>query len=242
MASFPKLIPAFTATVRTCIPRTPLSKSRRRLARPEPPCPSPVVASRVPSPIVASRVPSPVVASRVPAPASRPRSPSRASLSRVPRPGADLPPQIPISAPSQIGSARSGGLSHVSFLGEGGSVRSEPGYPLALDAVFVHGADYIRADPGGRHVRLEVSSLIKDTATGAFVRYNYTGTIPLAGPAGRVLGGQDGAGTTEFGEVCECLPTVRRCIWVTGGIWVLLKPQDVRRAGLTRRASYARHL
>ena len=198
MASFPKLIPAFTATVRTCIPRTPLSKSRRRLARPEPPCPSPVVASRVP------------------APASRPRSPSRASLSRVPRPGADLPPQIPISAPSQIGSARSGGLSHVSFLAEGGSVRSEPGYPLALDAVFVHGADYIRADPGGRHVRLEVSSLLKDTATGAFVRYNYTGTIPLAGPAGRVLGGQDGAGTTEFGEVCECLPTVRRCLGSLG--------------------------
>jgi len=93
----------------------------------------------------------------------------------------------------------------VSVLSEGGTLKSEPGYPVQLDAVFVHGADYIRSDPSGRHVRLEVSSLIKDKATGAFVRYNYTGTIPLTGPAGEVLGGKQDAGTTDFGEICKFL-------------------------------------
>ncbi len=43
--------------------------------------------------------------------------------------------------------------------------------------------------------------MTKDT-TGAFIRYNYTGTVPLAGPGGKVLTGQPDAKTTEFGEIC----------------------------------------
>ena len=74
---------------------------------------------------------------------------------------------------------------------------------MSLDADIVHGSDYIRADADGQHVRLEVSSLAKDKTSGAFVRYNYNGTIPMAGPAGKVLGDKEDAGTTEFGEFCE---------------------------------------
>jgi hypothetical protein len=66
--------------------------------------------------------------------------------------------------------------------------------------VFAHGADYIKVDPDGKHARLDVQSVLKDKATGGLIRYNYTGTITLAGPAGKVLRGDADAKTTGFGE------------------------------------------
>ena len=95
----------------------------------------------------------------------------------------------------------------MAILPDSGSLKAEPGYSLPLDAVFLHGSDYIRADADGAHVRLEVASLIRDKATGALVRFNYTGTIPMAGPAGAVLGDKEGAGSTDFGEICELFST-----------------------------------
>ncbi len=77
-----------------------------------------------------------------------------------------------------------------------------------MDAAFVHGSDYIRGDPDGEHVRLEVSSLMKDSKTGAFLRYNYTGTIAMGGPAAKVLTGHPEAATTSFGEVCQSRPSL----------------------------------
>jgi len=87
-------------------------------------------------------------------------------------------------------------------------MKSEPGYPIQLDAVFAHGGDYIRVDPDGKRVRLEVSSLLKDKS-GAFVRFDYSGVVPLTGPAGKVLGGAADAKTTEQGEICKfCTATL----------------------------------
>lgn len=44
----------------------------------------------------------------------------------------------------------------------GGTVKSDPGYPLALDAQFVGtGNDYIHADPDNKHLRLNAHGVIK---------------------------------------------------------------------------------
>jgi len=107
--------------------------------------------------------------------------------------------RISISPPSHVGSLRSGSQTHVAILPDTGFLQSEPGYPIQVDAIFVHGSDYIRADPDGQHVRLEVSSLLKDKS-GGFIRYSYTGTVRMDGQAAKVLSGDAGAVTTDFGE------------------------------------------
>lgn len=44
----------------------------------------------------------------------------------------------------------------------GGTVKSDPGYPLALDAEFVGtGNDYIHTDPDNKHLRLNAHGVIK---------------------------------------------------------------------------------
>ncbi|KAH9435082.1 hypothetical protein MCOR02_004039 [Pyricularia oryzae] len=106
--------------------------------------------------------------------------------------------EVPITAPTSIGSTRSGGLVHAGFVPEAGSLKSEPGYPIQVDAVFLHGSDYIRPDPDQRHVRLEVSSLMRDAKSGAHFRFDYRGTGSTTGPAGLVLSGSPEAKTTEF--------------------------------------------
>lgn len=85
-----------------------------------------------------------------------------------------------------------------------------------MDAVFVHGADYLRLDPDGKHIRLEVSSVLKDSKSGSVIRYDYTGTIDMGGPAGKVLRDEKDAKTTDFGEACEFgnYAVQRRvCLW-----------------------------
>jgi len=68
---------------------------------------------------------------------------------------------------------------------------------------MLHGADFIRVDADGRNARLEVQSLVKDKATGGLVRLNYTGTVNLEGPNGKVLNGEADAATTNFGQACK---------------------------------------
>jgi hypothetical protein len=92
----------------------------------------------------------------------------------------------------------------VPFLSEGGTIVSEPSYPIQLNAAITHGADYIKAFPDGRHVRLDVQSTAHDAATGALVRFIYTGKISTLGPAGKVLRGEADAATTPFGDACKC--------------------------------------
>jgi hypothetical protein len=93
----------------------------------------------------------------------------------------------------------------VPFASKGGSIVSEPSYPIALKADIEHGADYITTAPGGKYVKLEVHGIARDTLTGGLLRIRYTGRIPTTGPAGKVLRGEAGAGTTPFGEACESL-------------------------------------
>jgi hypothetical protein len=44
----------------------------------------------------------------------------------------------------------------------GGSIKSEPGFSPAVDAKFVGtGNDFIRNDPGGKHMRLNAHGVVK---------------------------------------------------------------------------------
>lgn len=90
------------------------------------------------------------------------------------------------------------------FVPNSGSLKSEASYPIQLDAEFVHGADYVRMDPNGENVRLEIHSVGKDKATGALFRFSYTGSVSLAGAAGKVFRGEPDMATTGFGDACEC--------------------------------------
>ncbi|KAK0731090.1 hypothetical protein B0H67DRAFT_477585 [Lasiosphaeris hirsuta] len=108
---------------------------------------------------------------------------------------------VVIDPPTPIGpTARGGNLVHVAFIPNTGFIRSEPGYPIQLDAVFIHGVDNIKVDPDGTNSRLDVQSAAKDQLTGALVRFSYTGTIAMGGAAGKVLTGTSDAATTGFGE------------------------------------------
>ncbi|KAJ9157825.1 hypothetical protein NKR23_g588 [Pleurostoma richardsiae] len=109
--------------------------------------------------------------------------------------------QLFISPPNQVGTLATGtSLTHVTILPDQGFLRSEPGYPIQLDATVLHGSDYIKGDADGAHVRLEVASLLKDKKTGGLLRFCYTGTIEMGGEAGKVLTGHADAKTTPFGE------------------------------------------
>lgn len=94
-------------------------------------------------------------------------------------------------------------LTHVSFVAGQEALTSEAGYPTSLKGTWVHGSDYIKTDADGAKSRLEVDSLVKDTATGGLVRYRYTGVVDMSGAAGKVLRDDAGAATTDFGEICE---------------------------------------
>ena len=66
----------------------------------------------------------------------------------------------------------------------------------------MHGSDFIRQDPSGKHVRLDVNSILKDT-TGAIIAFKYSGVIALTPSTATVLGGSPDAKTTGFGDACE---------------------------------------
>lgn len=82
-------------------------------------------------------------------------------------------------------------------------MKSEPGYPIPVDATFVHGSDYIRQDASQKHVRLDVNSLLRDQS-GAMIKFDYSGVIELTPPTGAALAGAEGAKTTDFGDASEC--------------------------------------
>lgn len=93
--------------------------------------------------------------------------------------------------------------------------------------MFLHGSDYLRFDPDGRHARLQVSSALRDRGSGAVVRFDYTGVIDISGPAGAVLKGLPGAGTTGFGDACELVPRLAVFSTPTFSFFVLHK-ENVR--------------
>ncbi|KAK4031811.1 hypothetical protein C8A01DRAFT_41740 [Parachaetomium inaequale] len=91
-------------------------------------------------------------------------------------------------------------LTFASFVPSASTIISEPSYPLQIDATVEHGADYIKLAADGGHVRLDVQSMARDARSGGLLRFSYRGKIATGGEAGRVLRGEEGAGTTGFGE------------------------------------------
>jgi hypothetical protein len=59
-------------------------------------------------------------------------------------------------------------------------------------------------DPSGKHIRLEVNSILKDKS-GALISYKYSGIINITPGVAAILGGNPDAKTTEFGDACKCL-------------------------------------
>ncbi|KAL1879934.1 hypothetical protein VTK73DRAFT_6630 [Phialemonium thermophilum] len=111
--------------------------------------------------------------------------------------------QIVLEPPSSVGSgSRGSSLLHVTFSKDSGFLRSEPSYPVRVDAVFVHGADFIKLDPDGRHARLDVQSLLRDKIVpNGFIRFNYTGTVDMSSSAGKVLRNDPDAQSTDYGDI-----------------------------------------
>ncbi|KAJ4319156.1 hypothetical protein N0V84_006518 [Fusarium piperis] len=104
--------------------------------------------------------------------------------------------QIYIDAPLVINPD----LLNIPFVPNLGTLVSEPGYEPPLEATFVHGSDFLRRDPDGQRVRLDVSSVARDSTSGAMLRFSYNGVVGVAGDEGRVIRGDGNATTTGFGN------------------------------------------
>ncbi|KAF5243116.1 hypothetical protein FOXYS1_15324 [Fusarium oxysporum] len=103
--------------------------------------------------------------------------------------------QIAINDPFVITS----NLLNIPFLPKAGTLISEPGYELPLEATFIHGSDFIRRDPDGQWAKLEVTSVARDTS-GSLLRFSYNGVVNMAGDEGKVIRGDTNATTTGFGN------------------------------------------
>ncbi|KAF2186196.1 hypothetical protein K469DRAFT_776161 [Zopfia rhizophila CBS 207.26] len=79
--------------------------------------------------------------------------------------------QLRSTVPLQIGNVASGGSLQVVPI-VWGTVKSEPGYDVALDAEVVHGADYVRIEPAQTHVSIGVNTVLKNV-DGSHMSYSY---------------------------------------------------------------------
>ncbi|GAB1310372.1 hypothetical protein MFIFM68171_00582 [Madurella fahalii] len=134
--------------------------------------------------------------------------------------------KVAILPPSSI----SPSLTLVPFSSTGGTIVSEPSYPIKLNAAIEHGADYITAAPDGRSVHLDVNATARDPAANGLIRIKYTGKISTTGPAGKVLRGEAGAATTDFGEAfvhfefetgIESMAALQEKVYVGSGRFIL---------------------
>ncbi|KAI9839847.1 MAG: hypothetical protein M1819_000037 [Sarea resinae] len=107
---------------------------------------------------------------------------------------------VEIDAPLGVGSLSKGAPLTVVPM-TGGTLKAEPGFTSpALDAKFIGtGYDYIRHDPSGEHMRLDVRSQLKNKDGALFSLY-YTGVIAKDPALLKVLEGSPDAQTTEFGN------------------------------------------
>jgi hypothetical protein len=90
------------------------------------------------------------------------------------------------------------------FTSSAGSLKSEANYPINVDATILHGSDYLRTDPAGTHIRLDVNSVWKDKG-GELIKFSYTGVIELTAGSAAVLQGKGVPKTTEFGDIRKSL-------------------------------------
>ena len=144
--------------------------------------------------------------------------------------------QVPVAPATLIGTLSAGQtLVHLPFVPDSGYLKSEPSYPIQIDAVFSHGADYVKVDKDGKFARLEVQSVLK-TAKGEALRYNYTGTVDLSSPGGKILRGESDAATTQFGDAfgriqfetgAEGLKALENKVYVQSGRFIVEEGKPV---------------
>ena len=86
----------------------------------------------------------------------------------------------------------------------GGSLTSEPYFSPSVSAEWaLAGADFIHNDPDGKRMRLDAHGTVKDKETGGAIYMHYTGVVVITEALGKILGAQEGAASTEFGDSCE---------------------------------------
>jgi hypothetical protein len=108
-----------------------------------------------------------------------------------------------IDGPEVVGSVSRGAhLTAVPFSTVDSFVRSEPNYPIKIDAVFIHGCDFIRLDPSGKISRLDVTSILKDKS-GAVISFKYSGLLSMTPGIRAAMQGSPDAKTTDFGNACK---------------------------------------
>jgi len=110
-----------------------------------------------------------------------------------------------------------------------GYIRSEASYPIKVSAEFIIGTDYIRQDPSAAHVRLDVTSVLKDES-GAIISFKYNGIINVTPGVAAVLGGKADAETTPFGDAfthcsfetdSETLRALEQKVYVAAGRFIV---------------------
>ncbi|KAI9828397.1 MAG: hypothetical protein M1832_002825 [Thelocarpon impressellum] len=136
--------------------------------------------------------------------------------------------RLDLSPPFAVGeSSRGAGLNVIPLTS--GSLVSEPGFEPKLDATLAHGADFVRADPDGGRVRLNVGSVWKNH-DGSLLSVAYTGLIEINPSTLAVLQGSAEAKTTEFGGAfthleietgSESLKPLERAVFVAAGRFVI---------------------
>ncbi|KIV79594.1 hypothetical protein PV11_07145 [Exophiala sideris] len=82
----------------------------------------------------------------------------------------------------------------------GGTLVSEPGYPVRVDASMRgNGADYVHTDPDGGRMRLRTDMVMADD-NGETIHVHYTGVVDINADMRRILGRSENARSTEYGH------------------------------------------
>ncbi|KAL8678489.1 MAG: hypothetical protein Q9186_005159 [Xanthomendoza sp. 1 TL-2023] len=143
---------------------------------------------------------------------------------------------VEIGSPLAVGSAsQRAPLTAVPMTG--GTAISHPSLQSSIDAVFAdQGHDYIRADPSGKHLRLNAHGVLKNKGSGSLIYIHYTGVIDITPAVGAVLSGSPEAKTTEFGGSFihmtfetgdEALKELETGVFVGAGRFVVEKDRPV---------------
>ncbi|KAA8908953.1 hypothetical protein FN846DRAFT_944186 [Sphaerosporella brunnea] len=105
-----------------------------------------------------------------------------------------------ISPPEHIGTLSSGGSQIIANI-TATSLKTEPDVTPALNATsVVFGGDWIHADPDGKHLRLDVRSVLR-TDDGVPITFIYTGIISVSPATALALSGAPEAQTVPFGDI-----------------------------------------
>ncbi|KAH6980779.1 hypothetical protein BKA56DRAFT_656868 [Ilyonectria sp. MPI-CAGE-AT-0026] len=98
----------------------------------------------------------------------------------------------------QIGSVSDGGSLNIVPIASG-TLISEPGFSVPLDAEIVYGSDYVRMEPSQGHTRINVNAILKNK-DGSFLTYSYTGIVEVDEAFLAILTANPNAKTTAYGN------------------------------------------